>query len=337
MSTLTLGISIAASILVIAIAVLASLMRYKYARPKMGMVYLILASATGLIIIFSSYTSYALFLRSCPHPQPPPGSDPAPCVVSGSIAIDGSTALEPLVQDIATQYTTRCPGTTITVKGGGSNMGLNDVEDGVVAIGDSDIYAPSDQADLVDHQVAVVIYTLVANQDTGVHNLTTDQIRNIYSGQYKNWTQVGGKNLPIKTVSRPSGSSGTRKTFDDYILGPNIAEQATINLPNSTDSAAQVVEQTPGAIGYVTIYEVGNLPNLNTVSIDGNPPTLSSVQNNTYHFWNIEHMYTKGEAGDLAAAFINYMGSNAARQTINSDNFVNMSDMESGSLDARCP
>src|SRR5215472_14473065 len=133
--------------------------------------------------------------------------------VSGSITASGSTALAPLVKAVAQQYSSKCTGATITVNLGGSKTGLANVEAGSVDIGNSDVPANTQtQADLVDHQVSVVVFAVIVNKDVTVTNLTTDQLKSIYSGKTTNWSQVGGPNLPIVVVSRPV-SSGTRATF----------------------------------------------------------------------------------------------------------------------------
>src|SRR5205807_4360916 len=88
-----------------------------------------------------------------------------------------------------------------------------------VQIGNSDIFSKPGQEDLVDHQVAIVVFVMIVNSKvTGVTNLTIDQLKGIYDGTITNWSQVGGPNLKIVVVSRPT-SSGTRATFQKYILG----------------------------------------------------------------------------------------------------------------------
>src|SRR5947209_4043219 len=115
----------------------------------------------------------------------------------GSITASGSTALAPLVKAVATSYSNQCTGATITVNLGGSKTGLANVEAGSVDIGNSDVPANAQtQSDLVDHQVAVVVFVVIINKGVGVTNLTTDQVKMIYSGKATNWKQVGGPDLP---------------------------------------------------------------------------------------------------------------------------------------------
>lgn len=257
--------------------------------------------------------------------------------VQGTVVAAGSTALAPLVQAVATKYQAKCSGANITVNLGGSGTGLSSAESGSVQIGDSDIFSKTGQQDLVDHQVAVVIFSLIINSKvTGVTNLTTDQIKGIYSGKTTNWSQLGGPNLKIVVVSRPA-SSGTRATFQKYLLGGPETISGPSNL--STDSTGTVVknvQQTDGSIGYVAL-SAAKKSGLTVLNIDGNAPTATLVESNTYKFWNIEHMYTKGAATGLTQALIDYMLSDDGKAAAASLAFVAITDMSSTSLQAHQP
>src|ERR1700730_11177071 len=247
--------------------------------------------------------------------------------VSGSITASGSTALAPLVKAVASSYTGKCSGATITVNLGGSKTGLANVEAGSVNIGNSDIPASATQADLVDHQVAVVVFGIIVNKDVTLTSITTAQIKQIYGGQVTNWKQVGGSDLPIVVVSRPT-SSGTRATFQKYVLGG----PETISGPSSltTDSTGPVitnVAQNNGAIGYEATGPAMGNSSVTLVSVDNNSRTSDNAKTNAYKFWNIEHMYTKGQPKPLAQALIDYMTSSDAKTIAAMQQFIAITDM----------
>ena len=241
----------------------------------------------------------------------------------GTITIDGSSALQPLIKQAATEYQATNSGANITVNAGGSSKGVADVESGAVQIGDSDLFSQTVDAtkynDLVDHQVAVVIFAVVVNPDVAakITNLTTQQIQQIFGGQITNWSQLGGPNETITTVERPSGS-GTRGTFSKYVMQGMTSNPSQTLQKDDSGALGQAVSTTPGAIGYIATSFIGNGGSLSgkitPMCIDGQKPSPSAVASNAYQFWNFEHMYTKGQPSGVAASFLNYVTSSAFQQ-----------------------
>ena len=263
-------------------------------------------------------------------PTANPGGPGQFTCVSGSITASGSTALQPFVNAVAKKYQSKCSSAHITVLPGGSKKGLADAENGTSQIGDSDVPAASTQSDLVDHQVAVVIFVMIVNPDvTGVTDIKTSDLVGIYTGKITNWKQIGGPDKTITVVSRPA-TSGTRATFKKYILGglsesPAKAQNLTVD---STGTVIQTVEQTAGSIGYVTLGGADAAgSSLVVLKIDGQDPTPANVATNAYKFWNIEHMYTKGQPSGLAQAFLNYMTSPDADTIATGLKFVRIADV----------
>ena len=202
------------------------------------------------------------------------------------------------------------PDCIVTVNGGGSGEGLKQVADGAVDIGDSDVFAEEKldadaAAKLVDHEVCTITMAPVVNASNKVTDLSTDDLIGIFTGKITNWKDVGGDDMDIVLVTRPS--SGTRALFKTWAL--NGEEEASNEALETDDSGTllQTVEQNEGAIGYVALSYLVNNDAVKTVSIDGVEPTLENTYNGTYKVWGYEHMYTGGEGSEQAQAFINYM------------------------------
>ena len=86
--------------------------------------------------------------------------------------------------------------------------------------------------------------TLITHPRNPVNELTVEQIRKIFSGEYTNWKDVGGPDAPIKTITRTVPESGAAAFFQEHVLdnrpyGPNtlFAEswESIINFCNLTD------------------------------------------------------------------------------------------------------
>jgi len=248
--------------------------------------------------------------------------EPTAVPVTGSVTAAGSSALLPLAQAASELFMEINPDCSVVVNGGGSGNGLKQVADGAVDIGNSDVFADQKldaevAATLVDHKVCTIAMAAVVNTSLGIDNLTTDQLISIFTATVTNWSEVGGPDLDILLVTRPS-SSGTRALFKTWAL--NGTEEASNQALETDDSGTlmETVQNNQGAIGYVALSYLVNNDNVQAVAIDGVAPTLENMYNGTYMVWGYEHMYTQGEGSEAAQAFIAYMMSDEFAEHIES-------------------
>ena len=247
--------------------------------------------------------------------------------VSGSITAVGSTALQPLVEQAASQYMGENAGTTVNVQGGGSGTGLSKVFEGAVDIGNSDLFAEEKDVDaskLVDHKVAVVGMGPVVNKDTGVKDIKKADLIKIFTGKITNWKDVGGKDEKIVIINRAEGS-GTRAVFEKMAL--DGATPVKAQEQDSSGTVQKIVSQTPGAISYLAFSYFND--SIQPLNVDGVEPTQANVETNDWKIWAYEHMYTNGEPTGLNKDFIDYMLSPSVQSSIVPDlGYIPMSGMK---------
>jgi ABC-type phosphate transport system substrate-binding protein len=267
-------------------------------------------------------------------PLPGPAAKAAACT-GGSLTLIGSTAFSPVAQQIASAYEKGCQAARIVVpaSNSGSVIGLDNLEKegrqgkaaGLIAMSDGP--APATDRGLVGGPVAIIVYTVIVNTGVPFYNLTTTDIKDIFKGTKTNWNQLhGGPDLPIRIISREPGS-GSRNTFDRYVLGLPAAAAASgcasdsgppavVSCVKSTGGTLQAVSAVEGAIGYAQIGDVATYPDggVQAVALDGLDGRFGNIGRSTksYPFWTVEYLYTYGPATGLAEAFLKHLGTPTA-------------------------
>ncbi|WP_416829080.1 phosphate ABC transporter substrate-binding protein PstS family protein [Ectobacillus polymachus] len=254
--------------------------------------------------------------------------------ISGTITAAGSTALQPLAEEAATAFMATNPKVSITIQGGGSGTGINQVASGAVQIGNSDIPSaskldPDKAKELTDTKVAGIAFAMVVNKDVDVTNLTKQQIQDIFSGKITNWKDVGGKDAKINVINRPA-SSGTRATFEKTVLNGTKANDGIGTSQDANGSVETAVNSTSGSISYLAMsYLVGDKKGaLKTLNIDGVAPTTENIAADKYPFWSYEYMITKGAPTDANKAFIDYIAGKDFEKKVEDMGYIPMTKLK---------
>ena len=262
-----------------------------------------------------------------------------PVNLSGNISYDGSSALAPLIDAAAPMFKALYPNVTIPAAGTkGSGTGVSSVLAKSVDIGGSDVLAASftdgvTASKLVDHAICVIGFAAVIDKSLGITNLTTAQLKAVFTDATKTtWNQIDASfpNKPITVVVRAAGS-GTRVVFDSTALGGAAVRTDSVVVTGSSSGDVEgKVNTTSGAIGYLALsYTVTSAgTNVLPLSLNGVAPTYANIYNRTYNIIGIEHAYTNGTPNVQTQAFLDYMTSSAFASKIESSGYGLMSKMQ---------
>ena len=133
---------------------------------------------------------------------------------SKSVTTDGSTSMQKVIGGLGEAFQNET-GISFTYNPTGSGSGIQAVEEGRCDIGLSsrELKDEEKNSGLVGTVLAYDGIALIVNTENAVSDLTLEQISKIYTGEIKNWSEVGGSNQEIVLIGREAGS-GTRDGFE---------------------------------------------------------------------------------------------------------------------------
>ena len=162
-----------------------------------------------------------------------------------------------------------------------------DIFIGVYPSDEQRAYAEENQTTFEYTPIGTEAFVFFVHKDNPITNLTTKQIKDIYSGKITNWKDVGGKNEKIAAFQRNEGS-GSQSMLKRF-MGDTPITDAPTEMVN--DLMAGIIEQVAdykskiNSIGFSFRYYVEGIiknPDIKMISIDGAAPTSENIRNGSY-------------------------------------------------------
>ena len=239
----------------------------------------------------------------------------------GTIKIAGGTAHIPVMKEAAKRIMTRNKDIVITVAGGGSGVGIKQVGEGLVDIGNSGRQAKPEEVEkygLKMFKWAVDGVGVVVNPANPVQSLTKDQLKRIYAGEIDNWSTIGGADHAITIYTRDE-ASGTRAVFWKKALDKGEIATGALFVP-SNGAMKTAVANDPHAIGYVSVGHMDET--VAPVALDGVAPTLETVKSGQYPIARGLYSNTKSDPTGLTKLFIDYLLRSEGQQIAAENGFI---------------
>lgn len=230
--------------------------------------------------------------------------------LAGSIRINGSTTILPVVQAVAEAFMQDHPDVNVSVSAGGSGNGIKALIDGSVDIADSSRFLKEEEVKAaiergvypVPFAVAYDCIVPVVHPSNSMENITLVQLKDVYSGRIKNWKQLGGPDIRIVVISRDT-SSGTYEVWDEKVMNKGRVFPGAL-LQASNGAIIQTVSRNKHALGYAGIGYLDNT--VKALSVDGVRGTSESVLGGQFPIARALFMFTRGWPTGDTLNFINY-------------------------------
>ncbi|WP_156059517.1 phosphate ABC transporter substrate-binding protein [Faecalibacterium prausnitzii] len=187
----------------------------------------------------------------------------AAAALSGNIATGGSTSMKNVIAALTEGFAEVEPDVTVSYDPTGSGAGITGAADKTLDIGLSSRALKDDEkADVDGTTIALDGIAIIVNNASKVEDLTVDQLKQMFTGEITNWSEVGGDDGEIVLIGREAGS-GTRDGFESIVEVKDSCKYA--QELTATGAVISAVEANPLAIGYASLSAVGDTVKMVTV------------------------------------------------------------------------
>ncbi len=215
-----------------------------------------------------------------------PSSDTS--IPSTRLRVSGSGTCLPLLRILTHDYGDKAA-SFVYLPGLHSGGGIKGVANGDLEIG-------AVSRDLEPSESALgLLYTLFSNDglvlavhpSVKIQGLTSQQVRDIYSGDVRNWKQVGGQDMAVHVLDRNEDESA-KIILRKFVLGPLGKPGSVVVTPDAIKlyyepDMVEALTSTPGAIGYFSLgYGLSeNIP-VTYLKLDGVTASVENIENGSY-------------------------------------------------------
>lgn len=261
------------------------------------------------------------------------GSQPSETIVNS-----GSDTMVNLALAWAEQYQQLQPEISVSVSGGGSGTGIASMINGTSDLANASRQIKDEEytsavengIEPVEFVVARDAIAVIVNPENPIQQLSLQQISDIYSGKYTNWSQLGGEDRPIVRVSRET-NSGTHVYFLEEVLRLGEDDNDTLFSPDtllllSSQGITSEVRDNPNAIGYDGLGYV--TPDVKVVAVSESEdgpfiyPSVESVNQGSYPIARDLYIYSAGQPSTQVQAYLDWIMSSQGQEIVKELGFV---------------
>ena len=249
-----------------------------------------------------------------------------------TLRIRGSDTLgAKLVPSLAEAFKKQGGKVSFDIAAEGSSTAFTNLAAGTAEIGMSSRKIKADERTLCrskgvainEVEIAWDMITVIVNKDNPIADLKKKHLLQIFAGDIKDWSEVGGTPGPISVYTRNT-SSGTYKDFLGMAMKGREYGANSQKMAGNEQIVSEVASNVNG-IGYVG-YAYAGAKGIKIVTLDGNSPNPAAVK--SYPLARPTFLYTSGEPTGNTKAFIDFCRSPAGDAIISKGGFVPLSQMK---------
>jgi len=251
---------------------------------------------------------------------------------TGRLTIVCSPEARPAIGRAAAAFERLYPAAHLTLQGGSSRDAIASLfgARANMAVITRDL-VPEERKAAVQGRLAVDGYrfardaaVLVVNPANPVDNLTLDDVRRVYRGDAKSWSELGGTAGAIEPVVQPPLADVTEFFVEEVLGGEDVRARSLRAVDD--DAVVRTVREHPGAIGYVTLAGAARGARaVRLAALKGLPYYAADLQNvheGHYPVTRYYNAYVRSDGPPLANGFITFLTSIDGQRIVRDAGFV---------------
>ncbi len=243
------------------------------------------------------------------------------------VIIKGSTTVLPITMKAIDAFNKIRSDISISVDGSGSGNGIKALLEGNCDIANSSREMKKEEYEkgkksnrkIKEIVVAYDMIVPVVHPSNRVKNLTMEQLKGIYEGTIKKWSEVGGENADIVVISRDS-SSGTFEFWHEAVLHKKNTRPDSL-MQASNGAVVNAVSNNRRAIGYIGFGYVN--PRVKVLTVNNVIPTIENGKKGVYPISRKLYMYVDEKRFSAnTKAFTDYLTSKDGQKLVSEAGFI---------------
>ncbi len=215
----------------------------------------------------------------------------------------------------------------VILEGGGAARGIRDTAKKKIMMGGScRMTLPEhDSTELFVqlHPVAWDALSVIVHKDNPIYNITSEQIKAVYTGEITNWSQLGGKDLPIDLYVRRGKISGVGYAVRQYIFQNSAQNFSTRSelIVKSSGPLEKGIEKNIRGLG-ITGVSSARKRDVKIISIDNYSPTFENVRDGKYIYYRPLYLVTNSTPHGKIKQFVDFIQSEEGSQIMRDNGTV---------------
>ncbi|MEI6674714.1 MAG: phosphate ABC transporter substrate-binding protein [Verrucomicrobiota bacterium] len=173
-----------------------------------------------------------------------------------------------------------------------------------------------------EHQICYDMICVIVNKNSPVAKLTKAQVAKIFTGQIKDWSEIGGAPGKISIYTRNT-SSGTYKDWQKLAMGGRDYPSSSLKMAGN-EQIAQEVAKNPAGIGYVGLA-YSKTAGTKALAVDDVEPLAKNAKG--YAYSRPCFFYAPDKPTAEAATFMTYIESAAGQDIVRRVGFIPVKDL----------